>query len=104
MPAPFGWDPAGFWVTTITLGTMAVMLGVGVPWSVRRHRRLDHAERVRVATVLRELAGQAGGQFIPAAVTVRADGERYRTTDHGWRGCQRRTAGGRRRRTRKWMA
>lgn len=85
VPAPFGWDPAGFWVTTITLAATAIVLGVGVPWSMRRYRRLDQAERGRVAAVLRELAGHAGGGFVPAAaVTVHADGEHYRTTDHGW--------------------
>jgi hypothetical protein len=85
MPAPFGWDPVGFWVTTITLATMVVVLAVGVPWSMRRYRRLDRAERRRVEAVLRDLAGQAGGQFAPAAaVTVQDGAEQYRTIDHGW--------------------
>jgi hypothetical protein len=56
VPAPFGWDPTGFWVTTLTLGTTALLLAIGVPASWRRWRRTDAIERERVANVLDQLA------------------------------------------------
>jgi len=79
MPAPFGWDPVGFWVTTLTLGATALILGIGVPLSMRRWNRTDVAERERIASVLSRLAGDLDGAFVgPRDVMgVNDDGEEY---------------------------
>jgi hypothetical protein len=79
MPAPFGWDQVDFWVPALTLGATALLLGIGIPLSMRRWNRTDAAERERIASVLSRLAGDLGGTFIgPRNVMgVNDDGEEY---------------------------
>jgi hypothetical protein len=86
VPAPFGWDPAGFWITTLTLGGFALFMAVGIPLSVRRYDRVDRAERERLASVLRGLAALMGGEFAGPREVVAVDdgGGRYPPTlDYG---------------------
>ena len=79
MPAPFGWNPVDFWVPFLTLSAMALLMAVGVPIAMRRWNRSDHAERERVAAVLRSLVAELGGEFIgPRLVMgVSDDGDEY---------------------------
>jgi hypothetical protein len=75
MPTPFGWNPADFWVTFLTLGGTALLMVIGIPISFRASRRLDRSERERVAAVLRELAATLGGEFIGPRKVMRIDEE-----------------------------
>jgi hypothetical protein len=79
MPAPFGWDPVGFWVTTLTprapLGPTALFLGIGIPLSMRRWNRTDVAERQRIASVLSRLAADVDGAFIGPRNVMGVDDE-----------------------------
>jgi hypothetical protein len=79
MPAPFGWDPVGFWIPALTLGAMALLLGIGIPLSMRRWNRTDAGERERIASVLSRLAADLDGEFIAPrnVMGVNDDGEEY---------------------------
>jgi len=86
VPAPFGWDPTGFWVTGLTLTVFGLLCGIGIPLASRRWARTDRAERERVAAVLRRLAVGMGGEFVaPREVpVVDDDGNDYgRRPDYG---------------------
>ena len=76
MPAPFGWDPAGFWITFLLLSAQALFLVIGIPLTNRRWYRADRAERLRVAAILQHLATEMGGEFIEPR-------EVYGTNDEG---------------------
>jgi len=79
VPTPFGWNPPDFWVPVITLGVTALYMAIGIPLSTRWWHRTDRTERVRVAGVLRDLAGELGGEFAgPREVMgVDDDGDPY---------------------------
>jgi hypothetical protein len=75
VPAPFGWDPAGFWITVLVLSAEALVLAIGIPISTRHWHRTDRVERVRVAGILQVLATEMGGEFVEPRQVMGVDDE-----------------------------